>query len=125
MTSNFFKRARRFPPVVVRMLARVPRGRPLTSLEISKASNIPVARVDSISRSTSWQGIDIYEMQAFCSACRVDFASRKSMKRVDTYIRGVTINGKRVPPTYSYLRKSPDWEKEFLPLVLILKELNA
>lgn len=124
MTSNFFKRANRFPPVIVRMLARVPRGRPLTSLEISQASGIPVARVDSISRSKSWAGIDIYEMQSFCNACSVDFASRVSMKRVDTYIRGARVDGKRVPPSFAYLRKSPDWEKEYLPLIEIVKGLK-
>lgn len=124
MTSNFYTRAKRFPPVIVRMLARVPRGRPLTSLEISQASGIPVARVDSISRSSSWAGIDVYEMQKFCSACSVDFSSRASMKRVETYIRGAVVNGKRIPPAFAYLKKSPDWEKEYLPLIEIVKGLK-
>lgn len=107
--QNFWRRLDRFPPILCRLLARQPRGRPLTTAEISAASGLTEVGVFTVSNQTDWKGIDIYTMRRFTEACGVDITSRSEMTRVESYLR------KR--PNWRYLRRDPQWHTYFQPLI--------
>lgn len=108
--------ARRFPPILVRLLANhpkkhVPRSAPLTDEEIAQASGLSAAHVYYLSHATDWKGIDFPTMIAFIRGCNVDFENAKQMKRVSSYLRI------KPRPTWQTLRKSPLWKPFFDPLI--------
>lgn len=123
--ASIFTTAQRFPPILVRLLARVRRGRPLSDLEISKASGLPIHQVHVLSQSTDWRGVDIYTMRAFTAGCGLDFDSRSQMKRAIVYLRGKTVRGRRIAPNFKYLRRSPYWATFYQPMVKRWLEGNA
>jgi hypothetical protein len=95
---TFWKRAQDFPPILCRLLARRKWGRPLTDTEIADRTDRIVGppgilvvlapiEVGKIALSTSWKGIDVYDMQAFLIGCNIDFCNAEQMKRIDSYIR--------------------------------------
>ncbi len=107
----FYDRISRFPPCLVRLLARhETEYRPLTNTEIAARTNgvlgpWPVA---VLSNTTSWDGIELAKLRAFTRACRCDFDNAKDMRRVEDYIRK--------SPTFRYVRLSPDYDQQFKPL---------
>jgi hypothetical protein len=107
--KSIWQQIDRFPPILCRLLARVPRGRPLTTEEIATASQLPPAKVEALSISTSWHGVDVYEMKRFMLACHMDIASPAAINRIEDYIR----KGAK----FSYLRRSKQWEAYYLPLM--------
>lgn len=117
MHSNFYLMAKRFPPVLCRLLARERAGRAKTTEELSRSCGMSVARVDSISRCASWSGIDVIEMELFTKACGVDFSSRKDMHRVKMYLRGKRNGLTRTPPAFRYLRQSAEWTTLYMQLL--------
>lgn len=106
-----------YPPILVRLLAKTRYGPPLTTIEIADASGMTPARVDAISSSTTWAGIDVLEMLKFTAACGVSFEDPKQMKRASVYRRGKVRGGMRMPPSFQYLRRSADWERVYVPLI--------
>ncbi len=106
----FWTRLNRYPPVLCRLLAREKRGRPLTTVEIAERSGLPPAKVEAISASVSWEGVEALEMMRFIQACGCDFDAQKDMRRVEDYLR------KR--PKFTYLRRSPQWKNYYYPLVV-------
>lgn len=102
---NFWKKSETYPPILVRLLARVPYGRPLTDHEIAQASGIPVAQVWNISCCTTWDGIDVPTMRRFLTACRVDIEDDATLRRIESYMRK--------NPSWRYLRKSPQWRSYY------------
>lgn len=110
---NFWKTADQFPPVLVRLLARHPKGKPLTVAEIVARSCLDAWQVESISRLTSWRGVDLPTMRAFLDGCGIDFCDGATMHKVREYLR-VRRNGQR--PNFKYLRTSPDYQTIYYPL---------
>jgi hypothetical protein len=106
---TFWQRAEQMPPILVRLLARKSRSRPLGFHEIAEASGLPIIMVYCISESTSWDGVAVNEMRAFLCACRCDFCDKKQMRRVNAYVAS--------KPTWQYLRKSHDWKTYYEPLM--------
>lgn len=107
---RFWDQIDRYPPCLVRLLARVPRGRPLTNSEIAEKSGLSEGQIVSLSHCTDWAGVDIYALKAFSQACGVDLFNSKDMRRVTDYIR------KR--PSFRYLKVSSEWDIFYKPLVL-------
>lgn len=106
----FWTRLDRYPPVLCRLLAREKRGRPLTTVEIADTSGLPPAKVEAISASVSWDGVEVEDMRRFAQACGCDFDQQKDMRRVEDYLR------KR--PKFTYLKRSSQWKNYYYPLVL-------
>lgn len=106
----FWTRLDRYPPVLCRLLAREKRGRPLTTAEIADTSGLPPAKVEAISASVSWDGVEVDDMKRFAQACGCDFDQQKDMRRVEDYLR------KR--PKFTYLKRSSQWKNYYYPLVL-------
>lgn len=113
MKTTFWTRCERFPPVLVRLLARHKHGPPLTDGEIAQASGLPIHQVACISASTDWRGIDLPTARQFTVACGVDFTNAKDMERVESYMR--------MRPTWKYLRKDKAWATFYQPLIHMLK----
>lgn len=108
---DFWSRIERFPPILVRLLARTkPRGPALTTTEIAKRSGLTANQVAAISEQVTWNGIDVYEMRAFLNGCNLNFVSDPaSLDRIYSYLR------KR--PTWKFLRVHPQWREVFEPLL--------
>jgi hypothetical protein len=112
VTSSFYKTAERYPPVLVRLLARK-EGRAMTTGQIAMAAGWGVHYVEGIVREHTWENVILADLRKFTSACGLDFTSRADTNRVETYFR--TNHGK---PSFKYLTKAPDWKSYYLPLIL-------
>jgi len=114
MSWDYFDR---LPPFAVRLLAKRGYKHVLTSDEIAAASKLPVTRVLQISLQETWDDISVPEARQFLKGCNLDFTDSKAMRRVRVYLKGK--DGKR--PTYSYLKKSPEYPTLFAPVLARLK----
>jgi len=113
MSLSITQKAERFPPILCRLLARKRYGRPMTLLEIAEASHMTPHEVESLSQSTTWEGVDIFRLKAFTSACGVDFDDSKQLRRAEDYLSK--------QPTFRYLRSSTEWTTYYLPLLKRLR----
>lgn len=113
MALTLWQKLERFPPIVVRLLARrsqVSGGIvALTTEEISKRSGLSALEVQSLSWLSSWDTVPVSKIRKFSEACGVDFSSRVNMREQSAYIRR--------SPTFKYLSKSPDWEIVYQPMI--------
>jgi hypothetical protein len=112
--NSFWQIAERYPPCLVRLLARHRGGPPLLTHEIAERSGLSPYQIASISQSVSWDSIPFGYMRAFLKACDIDFCSRASMNRKAVYLK--TRN------KFHYLRKSPEWASVLRPLVIRFRE---
>jgi hypothetical protein len=107
----------KFPPCLVRLLAREKHGPPLTVRQISDRSALPVYQVVTLSQMTNWKGVDVETVRAFTHGCGLDLDDPRSVKRKLVYLGGQNAKKpNRIPPRFSYLRRSPEWETFFKPL---------
>ena len=121
--SVFYERIDKYPPVLVRLMARKPRAsgsgngtRPLTTKEIADQSGLPSSMVEGLSHATTWRGVDVYTVRDFTVACGVDFTNPLHMKRLAQYLhkRGA----------FHYLRKAEAWGSYYIHLVRIWRDEN-
>jgi hypothetical protein len=118
-TQNVWKRIDRYPPILVRLLARHPRSLPLTDAEIAQRSGglLGPYQVGAISQALSWDRIAVGDMRAFLLACGFDICNRRDVKRVEVYLK--------TRASFRYLRRSPLWETQFKHLVNRFREQHA
>jgi hypothetical protein len=115
---NFFAASQSFPPILCRLLARHKGGSPLTNLEIAVASWRDCAfegRLNSfdiftISKRCSWDEIPFADAVSFMRGCGIMLDDAKAMRRVTDYLRK--------KPNLEYLRRSPEWESYYRPLLV-------
>lgn len=108
-----------FPPVVCRLLARDPKlkaklQRPLSDVEISRASGLRVDQVIGISWFCTWENIPVDTMKRFAAGCGIDFADYKTMQKHYRFVgrmAGRWLTGKH------YLRRDKEWETKWKPLI--------
>jgi hypothetical protein len=112
-----------FPPYYVRILAKRPgsglRDLGLTDADIAIASNIPLSRVREICRMTNWHECFVGEVLAFTLACNFDPANPSDRRRVHQYQYLAKKRGYR---PFQWLKMSPKYESETLPLLQLLRE---
>jgi hypothetical protein len=113
---TIWARTSRYSPVLCRLLARHRYGPPLTGEEIARRSGLSEFEVNTISRCTSWQGIDVDTMRRFMQACQTDVDNRQQMHRIENYLRR---------PTFAYLKRSPLWKTVFKPLMKLWLEAQT
>lgn len=113
-----------YPPPYCRLLAKEPGGgtadMAVTDAELAIRSGIPINRVREISRLDSWASVPLDEARRFFAACNFDPTSAQDRSRVNNYEK-ICTKRKSVP--FHYLRRSPKWETEFLPLLLIVSRI--
>jgi hypothetical protein len=111
-----------FPPYYVRILAKRPgsglRDLGLTDADIAISSNIPISRVREINRMHNWHAVTLGELLAYTLACNFDPANPKDRCRVKQY---EYLAKKRGYVPFQYLKKSPKYESEILPILHLLK----
>jgi hypothetical protein len=103
----------RFPPVVIRLLARSvegPRVRALTDAEIAHRSGLSAGEIRLLSQLTSWEEVTLGHLLAFTRGCGANLDDRDWLRKNAAYMASI-----RGAPRY--LRKSPDWERVFQPLI--------
>lgn len=109
-----------FPPPYCRCLAKEPgSGRcdmAVTDAELAIRSGIPIDRVREISRMENWDAVSLGEMRAFFKGSNFDPTNAECRQRISQYQHKCQTR-KTVP--FLYLRKSPKWETELLPLLLM------
>jgi hypothetical protein len=109
-----------FPPPYCRCLAKEPGSgvgdMAVTDADLAIRSGIPIDRVREISRMTNWEGVPLAEMRAFFRGMNFDPTNAECRKRIAQYQRVCQI---RKSTPFLYLRKSPKWETELLPLLLL------
>ena len=128
---SYYTYAEKYPPCLVRLLARHKGGPPLTTEQISESmvkhwythggnprmtlSIQPFSGyvVNAISQELTWNNIEFGAMRAFLAACECDFTDFKTMDRKDAYMRVKFKTAK-----FDFLHRSPEWETVLQPLVL-------
>lgn len=120
---TFVEKLNRFPPIVCRILARVPLDtggvRAKTDHEIAQASGLTLSKVASLSHLTTWDEVPLATIVAFTKGCGSDLDNRDWQRHNAAYMR----NLRSIP---QYLRSSPDWKNRFEPLVKMwLEETDA
>lgn len=111
------------PPARVRLYARrrvkTKTVRAISLQEIAIASGLPLARVQTISQCLNWEGITITEAERFVAGCGYDPLNPQDRNRQSAYDRSCQTRQKMT--SFTYLKKSPFWATEFLPLIKRLK----
>lgn len=116
----FWDRLDRYPPILCRLLARIPRGRPLTLDEICDRSKLSPSEVHAISRQLDWRGIDLPTARAFMVACGTDLSNRDHCRRIRMFLKSQPSQPLR---RFAYLRRDRlQWETIYLPLMKRLLE---
>lgn len=110
---DIWVRLDRHPPILLRLMARKPRSRPLETTEIAERSGLSVMQVEAISVQTDWRGIDLPTARAFMVGCDCDLGDRRTYRRMRMSLR----YRPKTAPRFPYLRRSPKWESYYLPLL--------
>lgn len=113
-----------YPPPFCRLFAKEPGSgtadMAVTDAELAIRANIPLSRVREISKMETWDNVTLGEVKRFLEACNFDPTNAAHRYRVTKYEESCT---KRQSTPFHYLRRSPKWETEFLPLLLMVKRI--
>lgn len=115
--KNYYHYARRYPPILCRLLARKG-GRAMKTSEISIKSGLSAWAIEGLADRTTWDGIALDVIESFTKACGVDFTNRNDMNRAECYLRTQKVSLK-------YLTKDPLWKTYYLPLILKWSRADA
>ena len=111
------------PPIIIRLAARRSIGGnhvvALSNVELAITSGITLDRIIQISQSFSWENVTLGEAEKFCNACGFDPTNYVHRLRQFNYAYQCKLKYQGKFP--HYLRISPKWESEFLPLIYLLK----
>lgn len=109
-----------YPPPYCRCLAKKQGSgcgdMSITDAELAIKTDIPLARIQAISRMEDWAEVTVSEMRRIFSAINFDPTSSRDRARINRY---QNVCQKRKTTPFRYLRMSPKWESEFLPLFLL------
>src|ERR1041385_5542349 len=116
---NTWQLLERYPPILIRLLARRPHGPPLLLEEIAVRSGLSPVHIVAISMQCTWTGVDPYQIKAFMIGCNADIiGDQTSFERIRKYL------SKR--PTWKYLRTSTYWRSTYEPMLrAFLKHLAS
>ena len=118
---NPWRTLEKFPPVLVRLLARRPIAtkhvRAISDEEVAIGAGLTLDKVKHISRQTAWSSIPIGDAESFCKGCGFD--------PFNCYDRNRALAYCRTQPSYTYLKVSPYWDNTFKPLISLLSAANT
>lgn len=89
---------------------------PKSCEEIARLSGLDIYQVRLIATRRSWDEVSFGDMRKFCQACGVDFENPTAMHRVTEYVRN--------KPSWSALKRSPDWATVYEPLFKIFLSID-
>lgn len=110
--SDFHQLCRRYPPVLVRLLARR-NGRALTTAQIAGAAGLRLHAAEAAFSESSWDHLPLATVRNLTRACALDFTRRTEVNRAECYLRK---NGGK--PAFKYLVQSGEWQTYYLPLLV-------
>lgn len=93
----------RYPPVLIRLLAKNPDGTAMTDDQIGR--HIDPALVGWLSLKTNWSDVPVQHARSFISACRADLGDRNWVRRTNRYVKPDS-NAK-----FTHLVNSPEWPR--------------
>lgn len=117
---GFWDALKLYPPYYVRLLAKKRNGRfenlAKSHAEIAADSDwvLTHQRVMDISHMADWSQVTIKEFRAFTRGCGFDPTDATDRTRINQY-QYVCRKRRRYP--FLYLKRSPLWNVEFLPLI--------
>lgn len=118
---NPWKILRKFPPVLVRLLAKkavaTKHVRAVSDEEIAIMAGLSLDKVRHISKQIKWDSVPIGDAEQFCIGCGFD--------PFNCYDRNRAMAYNRTQPSYTYLKVSPYWSTTFKPLIAILSAANT
>jgi len=120
---DFWQSLADHPPVLVRILARRRTAgshvEAISTEEVAITSDIPLSRVRELSTLLSWDNVTMGEAERFCRACAFDPTRPADLNRYRAY----SYQCKKFPAKqwFQYLRRSPWWATEFVPLINLLR----
>lgn len=111
-SNSIWSKLDRFPPALVRLLAKHSNGTAMTDANLVFDSGLRLADVKRLSFLTSWDDVPVRDMECFVKACGVDFANREQMRNANRYITK--------DPKFSHLRRDKNFPafKEMLLVYL-------
>jgi len=110
--SHFYDLCRRYPPPMVRLLARS-HGKAMTTAQIAASTGSTQLAVETLSCEPSWDRVTLDQLRRFTGACGIDFSNPRDINRIECYWRK---NGGH--PRFRYLTSAPDWRSYYLPFIL-------
>jgi len=123
LSIKMWKYLDKYPPCLVRLMARRKVGpskravEALSNQEIAVSADISVEEVASISMDIGWNNVTIGQAKQFCAACNFDPFNSMDRNRASAYLRAGA--------PFRYLAKHPHWETFFKPLIMHLKHVQA
>lgn len=116
--TSFWAALSKFPPYYVRLLAKTGPCTLLSDADIAIASGIDLQRIRQINVLPSWDTVTVSELLRYTTACNFDPTRALDRGRIHRYEMKCK---KENTPLFGYLRKSPRFESEILPLLKILR----
>lgn len=113
---RYDERLDRYPPILVRLLARRGRGRETwypDDASLAAVCGLSIARFKFIEWSTDWRDITNGDRRAYFMGCDVNLENRATLKRLE-YMR--------VRGNFTWLHKSPLWGPQFREMVEVYVE---
>lgn len=114
------------PPCLVRLLARRKvkgkQVRAISSQEVAITSGLKLPRVHAISQMTSWDEVAVAEAERFVAGCGFDPLKAADRNRKSAYQRSCKTQNSQM---FTYLRSSPLWQSEFVPLIRLLQSRRS
>ena len=109
---SFTSTAKKYPPVLCRLLARNRRNA-LSNWEFFQRVTLTAFEIEQISRLTSWDNVPFGTMQKFLKGCGIDFENWRQMGRLNDFIKSQANQGS----PWRHLRKSREWLSYYEPLL--------
>lgn len=113
-----------FPPPYCRLLGKEPGGgsadMAIPAAILAIRANLRLSRVWEICQQETWDDIPTSEMRRFFKGINFDPTNAQDRARVTKY---EIICQERKTAPFHYLRRSPKWETEFLPLLLLVSRI--
>jgi len=124
MPKKFSEHMATFSPCACRLLARTDNARgnaqrPLTDREIADRSGLALDEVRSLTWAKTWDNVPAPKMIAFSRGCGLDFDNRADggdppMRK---HLRLLERLTGRWETAGHYLRRDPEWETKWKPLI--------
>lgn len=112
---TFWRKLRRYPPILCRLLARHRYGRILSDEEISVRAGLAVYEVAAIGAMTSWDDVPVGKIRSILIGMGIDLCNMTQMKRVESYLRAQARLAKLNRPNWRYLRRDTEWQRRWAP----------
>lgn len=109
-----------YPPYYVRLWAKSGPNTALSDAEIAIGSGIEINRIRQIKIMTDWRAVTIGEAMRYTLACNFDPTNGATRRLARNYDYRCRVTNNTRP--YRWLRRSPKFESEILPVLAILRE---